>query len=288
MGKLFTALIMSAAFLSAPTAMAGTIFIGADVEDFGQPLGATTCPGASLCDRLGKADVTGAVHNSTLIIRTNYLVNGLADAGGVLLVGTPRANALNTIDFDGNLIGTVAAPGIPNSGCCNEEMLFVPQAGGADKLYHAHFSDVIREIDPVTGVQIGAVFPQTDVVGMALVNGEIWISKWGGRRVGIWDPSTNIFAEESQFNTDLFGLGNTGALAFDPTNQILWVGSQGGFVTPFDLAGNKLNSGFQPFGGITQTIDGLTFLGEVTKVPESGTLALLALGLLGLGAVRRR
>lgn len=287
MRKILTALIASAAFLSAPAAMAGTLFIGADVEDFQFAPGVSKCPTPG-CDRLGKADVTGAVHNSTTIIPTDYLINGMADAGGVLLAGTPQANALNTVDFNGNLIGTVAAPGIPNSGCCNEEMLFVPQIGGPDKLYHAHYSDRIREIDPVTGVQIGSAFAQSDVVGMALVNGDIWISKWGGGRVGIWDPNTNSFVEESQFNVGLSGLGNTGALAFDPSNQILWVGSQGGRVTPFSLAGNIIGASFLPFGPMSETIDGLTFLGEVTQVPESGTLALLALGLLGLGVARRR
>lgn len=287
MRRLLFTLVATATLLTAPVAMGGTLFIGADVEDFQFAPGVTTCPTPG-CDRLGKADVTGAVHNSTTVIPLDFLINGMADAGGVLLAGTPSANALNTVDFNGNLLGSVAAPGIPNASCCNEEMLFVPQAGGPDKVYHAHFADAIREIDPVTGVQIGALFPQIDVVGMALVNGEIWISKWNGRRVGIWDPSTNIFTEQSQFNANLAGLGNTGALAFDPSNQILWVGSQGGLVTPFDLAGNILGPGFQPFGPIGQTIDGLTFLGEVTSVPEPGALVLLALGLIGLTGVRRR
>ena len=287
MRNLLSALVLSTAFFSAPAAMAGTLFIGADVEDFGYAEGVTTCPTPG-CDRLGKADVTGAVHNSTTIIPTNFLLNGMADAGGVLLTGTPRANALNTVDFNGNLISSIAAPGIPNSGCCNEEMLFVPQASGPDKVYHAHYSDVIREIDPATGVQIGSDFLQSDVVGMALVNGEIWISKWASRQVGIWDPSTNSFDAQAQFNSTLPTLGNTGALAFDPLNQILWVGSQGGLVTPFDLSGNILGPGFRPFGAISDTIDGLTFLGEVTPVPEAGTLVLLTLGLLGLGGLRRR
>lgn len=279
--RIRTFAVLGAALIicSAPVS-AGTLFVAADVEDFTFPVGTTV--GA---DRLGKLTTSGATITNIEIIVTDFLINGMADADGKLLAGTPQANALNTVGFDGTLISTIAAPGIPNSGCCNEEMLFVPQAVGADKFYHAHYQDVIREIDPITGVQI-AVFNQADVVGMALINGEIWISKWAGQEIGIWDPDTNIFTPEF----DLVGLGNAGALAWDPLDMVLWVGSQGGFVTPFDLTGAQLGTSVQPFGNISQTIDGATFLGEVTQVqvPAPGTLALAGLGVLWLGLRRRR
>jgi len=257
---------------------AGTLFIAADVEDFTYPEGT-----AFGTDRIAKATVTGATHISTQVITTDFLVNGMADAGGELLTGTPQANRLNRVDFDGNLISGFAAPGIPNDGCCNEEMLYVPQTTGADKVYHAHYTDVIREIDPLTGVALD-IFPQTDVVGMALVEGEIWISKWSAQEIGIWDPSTNLFTK--QF--DLVGLGNAGALAWDPFDEVLWVGSQGGQVTPFSLAGVQLGDSFLPFGAMSETIDGMTFLGEVTSVPEPGTLVLLGAALSVLGFRTRR
>jgi hypothetical protein len=258
---------------------AGTLFIAADVEDFEFGDGVTTCPEGP-CDKIGRADVSGAVHNFTDILPTEFLVNGMADAGGVLLTGTPQANALNTVDFDGNLVSTIAAPGIPNGPCCNEELLFVPQEVGPDKVYHAHFSDVIREIDPSTGEELD-VFEQTDVVGMALVNGQIWISKWGPRQIGIWDPGDNSFTVQID-NAALNDLGNTGALAFDPFEQVLWVGSVGGQVTPFDLDGNQLGEGFLPFGPFDETIDGLTFLGEVTGPGGEDAVAVPAIGVWGL------
>ena len=89
---------------------------------------------------------------------------------------------------------------------------------------------------------------------MANVAGQVWISKWNGRTVGTWNPLTNVYTPV--FSTP----SNAGGIAFDPDSNILWVGLQGGLVVPYTLAGVALNGGFLPFGSISQTIDGLTFL----------------------------
>lgn len=259
-------ILASLFLLSLTPASAGTMFMAADTEDFagGLPCSPSAGGGPGV-DRLGVITTDGPSVTNVDIICTDFLLNGMADADGKLLAGTPNANPLNTVSFDGVLLDSIIAPGIPNSGCCNEEMLFVPQGDGTAKFYHAHYSDVIREIDPETGVQIGASFPQPDTVGMALVNGDIWITHWSARQVGIWDPDTNTFT--LKFN--LIGLGNAGALAWDPFSQVLWIGSSGGNITPFDLAGNQLGATEQPFGAFGATVDGLTFLGEVTE-PSGG------------------
>jgi hypothetical protein len=265
--------------------LAGTLYVGADVEDFvgGFP------PGSGF-DRLGVIDTTGATVNSSFIITTDFLLNGMADAGGRLLTGTPNANTLRYVGFDGSDQGAFPAA-IPSNDCCNEEMLFVPTPTG-EVLYHAHWSP---GLDGVAGIRtLDAAGNQVDfdqiseVVGMALINSQIWITRWAPKEVGTWDPATNTFTVAFDLDTlGLGGLGNAGALAWDPFNQVLWLGSQGGFITPFSLTGTQLGPSYQPFGPMPDTIDGLTFVGEVT-VPEPGTMIFLGCALLGVAAARRK
>lgn len=245
-------------------AQAGTLYAATDNEDF---VGGISCelPGGGLgIDRLAVLTTNGPIVTNVEVICTSFLINGMADADGKLLAGTPLMNSLNYVNFDGSLISSIIAPGIPNGPCCNEEMLFVPQGGGGEKVYHGHYPTEIREIDPVTGVQIGGSFPLAQIVGMALINDEIWVTQWGLRHVAIWDPSGPSLTVQPQFDGKL--AQNYGALAWDPVEQVLWLGSTGGFITPFDLAGNQLGPSVQPLGAFGDTIDGLTFLGEVTPV----------------------
>jgi len=253
----------------AESAVAGTLFIGTDTEEF-QGVGTSY---------LIKATVNGANFVSQTNITLSYPLNGLGDGPGFLYSGDPTSNTLRTIDYNGNLLTSVTA-GFPNT-CCNEEMQF---AGG--KLYHAHYSDVVQQIDPTTGAVIASL-AQSDVVGLALVGSTIWMTHWSAQQVGTWDPITDIFTPV--FSTPQLA----GALAYDPASGILWVGQLGGQVVPYDLAGNALNAGFNPIAalglGVTiDTVDGLTFLGEGTQVPEPASLTLLGLGLAGLGFMRRR
>jgi hypothetical protein len=112
----------------------------------------------------------------------------------------------------------------------------------------------------------------------------LWITNWAAQQVGTWNPGTNIF-------TPVFSVPDlAGALAYDPDSNIMWVGQAGGLVAPYSLTGTLLGAGFLPFGAISNTIDGLTFLGEGTQppIPEPETYAMLLAGLGVLGLVARR
>lgn len=219
--------------LATPAFADGTLYIGTDDEEFR----------GVLPDRLGRFTTNGSSIGAGGIISINYFLNGMANGDGFLYAGDALSNTLRRIDYNGNLLSSVPA-GFA-AGCCNEDMVAV----GAN-LYHVHYSTNIQLIDGTTGAVL-TTFPQSNVVGMTKVGSEIWISKWGPRQVGRWNPATNTFTAVFTVPT------NAGGLAYDPEDGVMWVGRQGGWVEPYDLAGNLLAPGFQPFGSISETVDGL-------------------------------
>lgn len=257
--------------LSTGASHAGVLIAARDTEDFA----------LFLPDQLAKTTTAGAIAGATTLINTNYQVNGIGDGGGFLYAGSAIQNNFLRIDYDGNLLTSGTSAGYKTS-CCNEDIAYDPLS---NTVYRALFSDSIVGLNGTTGAPI-ATYAQTDVVGMAHVNGEIWISKWNGREVGTWDPLTNTYTKK--FDTDGVGgvNGNAGGLAFDPGDQILWIGFQGGLVAPWSLTGTRLGDGYLPFGAMFETIDGLVFLGEA-RVPEPATLLLMAAGLFAVVTRRR-
>lgn len=259
--------------LTAGAAHAGFLIAARDTEDFA----------ATGTDQLAKTTTTGATAGVTSLINTNYQVNGIGDGGGFLYAGSAITDNFLKINYDGTLISSSTSPAYRNS-CCNEDIAYDP---ASNTVYRGLWSDAIVAVNGTTGALI-KTYVQADVVGMAQVNGVIWISKWQGREVGTWDPLTNTYTKK--FDTDgAAGInGNVGGLAFDPDSQILWIGFQGGLVAPWSLAGTKLGDGYQPFGNMAETIDGLVFLGEARTVPEPASLLLVGAGLVALVGLRRR
>ncbi len=187
-------------------------------------------------------------------------LNGIAFGVTYLWAGQPEdvagaaGNTLRKLSL--NLPPTVLSTIQPGSNsfsasCCNEQMALFK-----GKLYHAHYSDVIQQltIDSSGNSEVVQSYTQGDVVGMASDGVKIWISKWTERQVGTWDSSTNIFTPV--FSTP----NNAGGLAWDRTNHVLWVGMAGGSVVPYSATGKQLGNGFQPFGSISDTVDGLAFV----------------------------
>ncbi|MGA2695782.1 MAG: hypothetical protein ABSE92_06955 [Terriglobales bacterium] len=197
---------------------------------------------------------------SVQVFDLDFPLNGLTPARGYVMSGQPEAvgssvgNTLRALgEFPPPHIVKTILPGDDSFSpdCCEEQMVMAPDGS----FYHAHYSDVIQKLALQSGEsEVLQTYNQPDIVGMASDGKQIWISNWDGKEVGTWDPTTNVFTPV--FSTP----DNAGALAWDVTNGVLWVGMEGGAVIPFSATGQQLGSGFQPFGAISGTVDGLAFV----------------------------
>jgi hypothetical protein len=242
----------------------GFLFVATDTEEFG---GAPNGP-----DRFIRFRTRGPNVVDSTTITTSYPINGMGDARGFLYSGDPNSNVIRRISYDGRLLGSIVAA-YPAT-CCSEDMILKGRS-----LYHAHWPSVIEKINPRTGAVV-QTYAQPDVVGMTFVteddddddrrkrfgrfssshhdnDRQIWITKWNGRQVGTWEPATNTFTP--RFTTP----ANAGGLAWDSGRNVLWVGLSGGRLVPYRLNGTPYNPGFQPFGAIGDTIDGLEFVRNI-------------------------
>lgn len=226
----------------------GILYAGTDVVEF---------DGLSVEEeRMAATPVVGGVPGVTVLTPTDDFVNGLAPTGtGTLFSGSPFLSDHNEITVAGVTLSTVAGP-LPTGLCCNEDLAF-----DGTHVWRAHWQQgpLFKYLPDGTLVDS---FAQTDVIGATFVwpADQLWISKWGPRQVGTFDPDTNTF-------TPVFGTTtNAGGLAYDIERGILWVGEQGGLVSAYDLTGGGavfiVGSDHQPFGAIGDTVDGLAFIAD--------------------------
>ena len=244
----------------------GILFAATDADEFAIP----TQP-----NQLAIMNVLGSNIVANNLVTTTFPLNGMADGGGFLYGGDPGSptdsGQLTKFDYAGNFISSTTITGGP-AGCCHEDYAF-----DGTNMYRAHFPDQIDKIDPSSGNVLTTYFANSDhplapsePIGMTFVGSQIWVSRWHSPDdpllihgdVGTWDPTSNVYTHK--FYTPSLA----GGLAYDAGHGILWVGRLGGCVEPYDLNGNVLGTGdsncqgagYQPFGSIEDTIDGLEFV----------------------------
>ena len=223
----------------------GTVFAATDEEEF---------QGEPLPDRLARMETLGPFVQSTTIETADRYVNGMESNGaGNLFTGNVFTNELNVLTPTGALISSVATP-MPVGECCNEDIAF----DGAN-LWRAKWPSGPLNVFTPAGALVTS-YVQSDVVGATFVGPTLWLSKWSAQQVGTFNPGTNSF-------TPVFSTASlAGGLAYDSSNNLLWVGRQGGDLEAWSLDGAVpalvAGSGTQPFGPIGDTIDGVAFIGS--------------------------
>jgi len=146
---------------------------------------------------------------------------------------------------------------------------------------------LVQRIDPSNG-SIGFSFnPGFLPIGVAWDGSNLWVSQFAGNGL-VKQFTTAGVATGNQFNAPLGG-NTAGGLAFDTTDNTLWIGTWGQ-VFHSTTTGTALGSFNVPVAD-GRFVDGLEFqAAPVTTVPEPTSLLLLATGLVVLHAYgwRRR
>jgi hypothetical protein len=236
---------------SAAFTIYGLLFAATDEEDFTSP---------EPQENLIRLVTNGATVVSTTALHPAFPINGMAQVGAYLFSGDPESSTINRIDFDATLLNSITAA-IP-ANCCNEDMVY-----DGTSLWHAYFNNLsptssnIRRLDPMTGAE-EATYTTAEIVGITRVGTTFWMSKWRSvpagpaGAVGTWDP-------EGGFTFKFLTPDLAGGLAYDPVNDILWVGQRGGSIIPYRLDGTPAGDAYSVFPGIGNTVDGLEFITEI-------------------------